>query len=394
MFLELHALQSFGPTNLNRDATGNPKDSLFGAVRRARISSQSGKRAIRISSLFQKAIGVEAGVRTKLVAGEVAQRLIAAGTQVDSAHSQAMALISFVVAGTDKKNTAKTNVLVYISRDELDLLAQYILENPTLPALLDEYTHLQEASDKKDKQKEARKKEIGGSLTQIKNSFEKALKNRALAPDIALFGRMLADNPTINVDAACQFAHALSTHEVNAAEFDYFTAVDDRQSDDTSGAAMLGLVAYNSATYYRCARIDWEQLVNNLHGDIDLALRTIDGFMRAFALVVPSGKKNSFVNQHHPDFLMAVLRPDNDGQSLINAFEQPIRAKGSSGYVAPSIEALARYWDQTESVFRLSNPLIAVLNPRQHPLPSQELTAATQGNLPEWIGAILAGLEG
>lgn len=45
--VEIHVLQNFAPSNLNRDDTGAPKDALFGGTRRARISSQCSKRAVR-----------------------------------------------------------------------------------------------------------------------------------------------------------------------------------------------------------------------------------------------------------------------------------------------------------------------------------------------------------
>ena len=45
--IEIHALQNFAPSNLNRDDTGAPKDALFGGTRRARVSSQCRKRAVR-----------------------------------------------------------------------------------------------------------------------------------------------------------------------------------------------------------------------------------------------------------------------------------------------------------------------------------------------------------
>ena len=45
--VEIHALQNFAPSNLNRDDTGAPKDALFGGTRRARVSSQCLKRAVR-----------------------------------------------------------------------------------------------------------------------------------------------------------------------------------------------------------------------------------------------------------------------------------------------------------------------------------------------------------
>jgi len=39
--IEIHALQNFAPSNLNRDDTGAPKDGLFGGTRRARISTNA-----------------------------------------------------------------------------------------------------------------------------------------------------------------------------------------------------------------------------------------------------------------------------------------------------------------------------------------------------------------
>ena len=47
MILELHLIQNFAPSNLNRSDTGSPKDCTFGGFRRARISSQCFKRAMR-----------------------------------------------------------------------------------------------------------------------------------------------------------------------------------------------------------------------------------------------------------------------------------------------------------------------------------------------------------
>ena len=44
--------------------------------------------------------------------------------------------------------------------------------------------------------------------------------------DMALFGRMVASDPSLNYDAAAQVAHSISTHTIHN-EYDYFTAVDD-----------------------------------------------------------------------------------------------------------------------------------------------------------------------
>ena len=49
MIIELHMLQNFAPSCLNRDDTNSPKECEFGGYRRARISSQCIKRAIRFT---------------------------------------------------------------------------------------------------------------------------------------------------------------------------------------------------------------------------------------------------------------------------------------------------------------------------------------------------------
>ena len=382
MIIELHAIQSFAPSNLNRDDTGNPKEALFGGVRRARISSQSAKRAMRVSDIFKDAVKVPIAKRSRHLIGHVVRKLEDEEVETEWAVQHATDVISRAdVGGKNKKlfsgldSGSETSVAVYISNDEVDEIVQKLLET---------YQN-NEAPDLK-------------AWAKWGKDFTKRLeKRKTSAPDIALFGRMLAENPKLNIDAACQVAHAISTHEVNTAEFDYFTAVDDWKADlqmeDATGAAMIGLVAFNSATYYRCARIDWEQLVNNLNGDVELAKQTVSAFMQAFACVVPSGMQNSFVNKHLPDFLLAVARPNNDGQSLANAFEQPVRVKRDSGYAAPSVKKLATYWEQVESCFRLGEPTVAVLNPRGYELPSDELSQATAASLSDWAAAMTNALD-
>ena len=282
MIIEVHAVQSFAPSNLNRDDTGNPKEALFGGVRRARISSQSAKRAMRKSPIFKNSVRVPIADRTKHLIPHLVEKLEEKGIGTEWAEKHAAEVISRASLGGSRRalyaqlssssgEELETGVAIYISKSEVQEIVDKLVE-----------THQRgEAPDSKEWAKWCR-------------DFSKRIKDRTSAPDIALFGRMLADNPELNIDAGCQVAHAISTHEVNTAEFDYFTAVDDLQSDEESGAGMLGLVAYNSATYYRCARIDWEQLLRNLGGDVELARQTVGAFMRSFALVVPTGMKNSF----------------------------------------------------------------------------------------------------
>ena len=77
MKIELHLLQNFAPSNLNRDDTGAPKDCDFGGYRRARISSQCFKRAIRQAfaehQLFGKETDEMLAARTKRLVDEAAR---------------------------------------------------------------------------------------------------------------------------------------------------------------------------------------------------------------------------------------------------------------------------------------------------------------------------------
>lgn len=64
LYLDVHVLQTLPPSCVNRDDTGSPKTAVYGGVNRARVSSQSWKRAMRLefNHLFQSE---QIGFRTK-----------------------------------------------------------------------------------------------------------------------------------------------------------------------------------------------------------------------------------------------------------------------------------------------------------------------------------------
>jgi CRISPR system Cascade subunit CasC len=329
MFIELHMIQSFAPSNLNRDDTNSPKDCEFGGVRRARISSQCIKRAMRLSPAFEAATGVEPGTRTRWLTRKLRERLAEVGKPEEEVEKVVMAFTQEYMGKTDKEN-GRTSVLVYISDGEIDRITGALLED-------------WDASVKESGEKSPFKKLV--------RDLVKQTRNRTGAPDIALFGRMLAEKPALNLDAACQVAHAISTHAVKM-EMDFFTAVDDLQDGgEETGAGMMGFTGFNSACFYRYARIDWKQLVKNLDGDADLARRTVEGFLRAANQAVPTGKQNSFAAQNPPNLMLAVVRDDGMSWSLTNAFETPVRARRDSGLVKPSVKALDTYWGQLNKVY-------------------------------------------
>ena len=319
MFIELHMLQNFAPSNLNRDDTNNPKDCIFGGVRRARISSQCIKRAIRLHPLFEKTTEVPVAKRTRFLARALAQKLVESGKSEEDAKIAAAHFVGALLGGIDSKNQERSKVLFFVSADEKQTLTQLILEN--WEEILD---------GKVDK------------TSQPVSDYKKEFANRTSAPGVAMFGRMLAEDPKLNIDAACQVAHAISTHRANM-EFDFFTAVDDLQESQETGAGMMGITGFNAATFYRYARIDFDQLVINLD-DLTLARKTVEAFLRAAAHAVPTGKQNSFAAQNPPSFLMAVVRDDGMSWSLSNAFEKPVFSKSNQSLLEASIQALDSYW--------------------------------------------------
>ena len=157
--------------------------------------------------------------------------------------------------------------------------------------------------------------------------------------DVALFGRMLADMPERNQNAACQVAHAISTHSVER-EFDFYTAVDDFKPEDTAGADMMGTVEFNSACFYRYAVIDWEKLVANLQNDGELAAKGLRAFLEGFVVAEPTGKQNTFAAHNPPEFVAVSVRRNAAPRNLANAFETAVRVKKDESLTRKSAEEL------------------------------------------------------
>jgi CRISPR system Cascade subunit CasC len=363
MFVEVHMLQNFAPANLNRDDTNNPKDCEFGGVRRARISSQCLKRAIRNAPVFEETTQVPVGTRTKWVIERLRQQLVAAGKTEDEATNILNAFVPQYASKLDKDGK-RTAVLLYLSQAEIERLAGALLENWD---------------------------DLPDGAAQLAKTLVKGQKGWTSAPDIALFGRMLAEKPELNLEAACQVAHAISTHRVTM-EMDFYTAVDDLNPEDTAGAGMMGFTGFDSACFYRYARIDWGQLLDNLNGDAALARRTVEGFLRASVAAVPSGKQSTFAAHNPPSLLLAVVRQDGMGWSLANAFERPVRPRGDEGQVAPSARALDAYWGRLCQVYGNTTLAHSAALALDVDLPLQFLQDAQVQDLEMWIGGVLAAL--
>jgi CRISPR system Cascade subunit CasC len=345
MLVELHMIQNFAPSNLNRDDTGSPKDCEFGGYRRARISSQCLKRAVRTAFREHDLLSADQiATRTKRLVEEVAERLAASGKDAEQAGAVVRQALASVGLTVDDK-TDKTQYLLYLGEREIEAITEICAGNwDTLAAAAAAAlapTGRQSARKTKRAGKEAVPKEVGDAM--------KVALDGGKAADLALFGRMLADLPERNVDAACQVAHALSTNPVTV-EFDFYTAVDDLRPEDTAGADMLGTVEFNSACFYRYANVDTEQLTKNLDNDGELARGALEAFLRAAILAIPTGKQNSFAAHNPPSLIFAVVR-DRGAWSLANAFVRPVHPDQDGDLIEKSIHALDDYWGQLTAMY-------------------------------------------
>ena len=317
--IDIHIIQSVPPSNMNRDDNGSPKTAIYGGVRRSRVSSQAWKRATRErfdTLLDQK----DLGVRTKRVAELIAERIRARRPEVseEDAMKGAWASLAGLKLKEEKpkkgETATNTQYLVFFSNPQLDALSELALAS---------------------------------ELGTVPSKDAKAAAKATNGISVSLFGRMIADDADLNVDAAVQVAHALSTHAVDP-EFDFYTAVDDNNPAADTGAGMMGTIEFNSSTMYRYATVSLDGLRANL-GDVEATARAVEVFLTSFVRSMPSGKQNTFANGTPPHGVVVVAR-EGQGISMAEAFESPV-AESEAGYVRSSCEALAGFLPAINGAF-------------------------------------------
>lgn len=371
MLIQMHLLQNYAPSNLNRDDTGSPKDAVFGGVSRGRISSQCLKRSIRRSTVFDEAFRADdlLASRTKALPLLVTRELEALGVPPDDIEAivrrvpeigRESARATAARAGEDEG--LETKQLIFVAPNELRPLAQDLL------------TQYQAAGAKWPNVK----------IDDITAALSKVMPRSV---DVAMFGRMTTSAAFDDVQAAVQVAHALSTNALTQ-EFDYYTAVDDLSGE--SGAGMIGDIEYNSCTYYKYINAHWDGLVANLGGDSAVARRAILALLEAAALAQPSGKQNTFAAQNLPDYVLVEVRDRNLPVSYANAFLKPVRPgpSGDPTLMERSIVALDAYANRVRETYGLAEDRRAALCVPEAPLDGLTLQPSLKA-LTEWLAAQL-----
>ena len=366
--LELHIIQSVPVACLNRDDLNSPKTAVFGGVQRARVSSQSWKRAIReMAEKELDKLGQFRGKRSRLFIEKISTALKALGE--DEATVNALSLCAgHYLAKLDPNQDGKVKTLVFLSPLEYDLFASVLhkLKDEDKQKLVDAISSVdreklakdedgdEEVDEEEPKKKNKREKKLTvKQFTKLvagilKNPIEKAFKGEKKetkslpkdAADIALFGRMVANDHSLTVEAASMFSHALSTHKVDN-EIDFFAAVDDLQPKEESGAGMTSTLEFNSATYYRFAALNLDMLADADHlGSMSKKERqsVVRTFVEATIKATPGARKNTMNGNTMPVYVFGVVRETGHPIQLVNAFESPIRS--TSGYATKSVELL------------------------------------------------------
>ncbi|MBT1176070.1 type I-E CRISPR-associated protein Cas7/Cse4/CasC [Bifidobacterium callimiconis] len=336
--IEIHALET-AAGNLNRDDTGSPKTMEYGGVTRARVSSQAWKKPTR--ELFKNLLDPkELGIRTKRVVEVLRDALLERRPDLDADLAVKLAETTLKDGAGIKldKPRAKKNAeadaddalqqskyLLFMGRRQYDRLADLIVE----------------ALDQDDPVK---------AIKSMKKTIKQIVADDH-AVDVALFGRMVADDTDLNVDAAAQVAHAISVQAVDS-ESDFFTAVDDvkQESDEEgdAGAAMIGQVEFNAATYYRYANVDANRLNDSL-GDANATAKAVAAFVQAFLTSMPQGKINTFAQGTLPELAVVNVR-DTQAVNLVGAFERPVEPD----YVQHATEALVRREREFDDVYGIT----------------------------------------
>lgn len=333
-FLQLHFLTFYPPANLNRDDLGRPKSAIIGGVNRLRISSQALKRTWRTSDAFAAALAGHLAKRTQRLGETVHQHLLRKGT--DPAGALKIAREIATAFGKPKPETddrpTYTEQLAFISEEE---------QHSAL-ALADRMA----AGEAFDPRKQA------GDI----------LRRTDTAADIAMFGRMLADNPDYNREASVQVGHAVTTHKV-AIEDDYYTAVDDlKLPSEDAGAGFLGEAGFGSGVFYLYACIDNDLLAGNLGGDTALAGTARAALAEAAATVAPGGKQASYASRARAHFILAEAGSAQP-RTLAGAFLKPVSEHEAGGdMMAASIHALVKIRDAMDRAYGPCAEAVKIMN--------------------------------
>jgi CRISPR system Cascade subunit CasC len=366
-FIQISTLTSYPAALLNRDDSGLAKRIRFGGAVRTRVSSQCLMREWRLAedrfALSEVDPSLTMSIRSRETFNrEVLPLVISKGVEEALAVAVLQGLGKQLYEGKEKdadsakkadakkedKHPLARKEVVVLGRTEVEYLAGQAVEiakelGPGLPAALKE----RDKAIKDCLDKQYKRTSLGENL--------KALVAGA-GLDAAMFGRFVSGDPEARVDSAVHVAHALTVH-AEAAETDYFTAVDDLLTASEGGSGHLGAAELTSGLYYVYVVVDVPQLVSNLTGkeandwltaDRTLAARTVKHLIHLMATVSPGAKLGATAPYDHAALVLAEAG-ERQPRTLANAFMNPVPLSGD--VFAATVRALSGYLEGMDGMY-------------------------------------------
>lgn len=333
-FIQFHILTPYPLSNVNRDDLGRPKTTFSGGTERGRISSQSLKRAWRTSSVFED---FSLGSRSKVTGIQIQNKLMEEGFDEETVRKALVPLLKVFGGLEEKKDPTKKTTKEKKTQEDKDLTVEFSQLVFLSQAEIEAIQSLARTLISEDRK--ATSKEI------------KSLKELATDVDIAMFGRMMASDITLNVDAAVQVAHAVTVSPAKI-ESDYFTSVDDlAEGLEIQGSAFLGERGMTSGIYYSYVCIDKDDLIKSLKGNKTLATQAVKALLQAALTITPSGMQNSFASRTYANYCQ-IETGSAQPRTLSPAF---LSALPASATVEDAVKTLETYQGNLDKAFNTNN---------------------------------------
>ena len=337
-FLQIHTLHSYPAALLNRDDSGLAKRMPFGGSVRTRISSQCLKRHWRMVDDEFSVRNIDA-TRHAIRSREIVTRRVM--RPLREANNASEAVLDAVEEAFQKGVYGESGT-TQSGRQPL------LLGLPEVEYLQNQADAICAAHpDDPDAATEAAQLLFSTKRANDQRDNFRAFRESAILPGGligALFGRMVTSDPAANIDAAIHVAHAFTVH-AEESESDYFSVVDDLQSNDEDpGAAHIGDMELTAGLFYGYVVVDVPALISNLTGspaedwrntDRGLAATVVKHLVHLIATVSPGAKLGSTAPYAYADLLL-IEAGSRQPRSLANAFRGPVPARTNR-----AVEALA-----------------------------------------------------
>ncbi len=364
-FAEIHVIQNLPPSSMNRDEDGRPKSTWYGGVERLRISSQAQKRAMRsFFREFSLLSPEERAVRTRKV-GELLDEALGGLAQEEKRKLLKGLLASLNLKLKREDGAFRSEYMLFLSNEEIQRLAGIALRYRKAFLALGEGLEEGESKEGRGKGKkegQAKAKEV--LPPEARRELAEALGAKNL--ELALFGRMVADQKDYDVEGALGVSHALGT-TTDPIEEDYFVAVDDLAKGGEAQVGMIESRGFAAGTVYRYAVLDLDELEN--HVGKERALLGLRAVLHSFPLALPKGGWRAFAHQAPPEVVLVRLGRGLPWD-LATAFASPVDPKGEDPALASARRLIGRWqlferlygpaqdeWKKGVSLFDLPFPL-------------------------------------